>query len=360
MIEYKHQIAWLNGAKFVAILAVMIDHTNGVLYTNQDIAYVSYFSVSLFIILSGMTSYLSNLHHAKNGLGGIIRSCRNIVIAYCIAVVIYMIVITHRFDFTAYLFHLINFNISGPHYFVLLYIQLMIVNGFLFNLLQKCPRSIKGYLCELLIMIGIIVLSVWTTNHTNILNVYGGGGKFLGGTYLILYYFGMLVMRHGWLEETMIIKSIIAFVVPGILWFIVWRYACVNGLKLDTYVPFGGGYNPPSITFMAFALCMLFMTFGVFTLLEQIEYVKNITLFASGIGRHSLYIFLYHRLILDYFLCKYMLNLLNQNRWLARVVFFALMIMGSILIEISIGCVQRFVKWVFSTEKYSYDRFKEF
>lgn len=26
---------WINGAKFIAILAVMVDHTNGVLYTNS-------------------------------------------------------------------------------------------------------------------------------------------------------------------------------------------------------------------------------------------------------------------------------------------------------------------------------------
>lgn len=349
-MEHKKQIAWLNGAKFIAILAVMIDHTYGVLYTKADIAYASYFSVSLFVILSGMTSYLSDLHHTDYGLKGIIRSCRNIVSAYCIAVVVYMIVITQGFDFSAYLAYLFNFNISGPHYFVLLYIQLMIVNGFFLSLLQKCPRSIKGYFCEMLIMIGIIVLSIWTTNHTNILNVYGGGGKLFGGTYLILYYFGMLVMRHGWLENTTMIKSVIALILPGILWFIVWRYACTNGLKLDTYVPFGDGYNPPSITFMTFGFCMLFMTFGFFTLLEQIECLKKISLFICGIGGHSLYIFLYHRLLLDCFLHKYMTSLLDANRWLARIVFFAVMIAGSVLIEIGIDYIQKLIKWVYNRE----------
>lgn len=70
MMKYKSQIAWLNGAKFVAILAVMVDHTNGVLYSNWSIAYASYFSVSLFIILAGMTSYFSGLHHAENDFKG--------------------------------------------------------------------------------------------------------------------------------------------------------------------------------------------------------------------------------------------------------------------------------------------------
>lgn len=348
MMQHKRQIAWLNGAKFLAILAVMVDHTNRILYTNQNIAYASYFSVSLFIILSGMTSYLSGLHHTENNHWGVFRSCRNIVSAYCIAVAIYMIVGTHGFDFLAYLSYLVNFNISGPHYFVLLYIQLMLVNGFLFNLLQKCPRSIKGYFYEILSMIGIIVLSSWTTNHTNIMNVYGGGGKLFGGTYLILYFFGMIVIRHGWLENTTLIKSALALVVPGALWFVVWRYACSNGLRLDSFVPFGDGFNPPSITFMTLGLCMLFMTFGMFTLLEQMKYIKKAALFVCGIGRHSMYIFLYHRLILDYFLRKYVTNLLDINILLAWIVFFTMMIAGSVLIEISIGYIQKSIKWMFS------------
>ena len=56
----KKQITWLNGAKLMAILAVMVDHTNGMLYTKPDVAYASYYSVSLFVILLGMTSYLSD------------------------------------------------------------------------------------------------------------------------------------------------------------------------------------------------------------------------------------------------------------------------------------------------------------
>ena len=95
----------------------------------------------------------------------------------------------------------------------------------------------------------------------------------------------------------------------------------MNDLKLDEYVSFGVGYNSPSITFMTFALCMLCMTFGVFTLLEKIKYLKKASLFACKIGQHSLYIFLYDNLFLGCFLGKYMIGLPGRNRWLARIVF---------------------------------------
>lgn len=80
------QILWLNCSKTVAVLAVLVDHTNGVLYTNQDIAYASYFSVSLFIIISGLTSYFSNSSGKKVSGGGEIypemqKNC--IIILYC-------------------------------------------------------------------------------------------------------------------------------------------------------------------------------------------------------------------------------------------------------------------------------------
>ncbi len=91
----KKEIKWINCAKLVAILAVMIDHTNGILYTNPDIAMLSYFSVSLFIIISGMMSFFSNERHEELKWFQIfIRSSKNILLAYLIANAVYLIYIT--------------------------------------------------------------------------------------------------------------------------------------------------------------------------------------------------------------------------------------------------------------------------
>lgn len=58
-ISDNRRIYWVDIAKFLAILAVMTDHTNGVLYSSHYIAYMSYFSVSLFILMMGVTSVCS-------------------------------------------------------------------------------------------------------------------------------------------------------------------------------------------------------------------------------------------------------------------------------------------------------------
>lgn len=343
-MEDKHQITWINGAKLVAIIAVLIDHTQRVLYQNLDIAEATYFSVSLFIILSGMTSYLSDLRHDKLSGGGqnYIHKVTPLLTAYCVATAIYMIATTYEFDLAIYVSNLIHFSATSPFYFIMVYLQLMLVNRFLFNFLQKCPNSIKGYLYEFLMMIGIIVFSGWTSNYTNILDLYGGGGKLLGGTYLIMYYLGMIFIKHGWLEKVKIVKSLFALIVPGIVWFMLWKCVCTYGMLLDNYIPLSVSKNPPGITCMLCGGCVLFIVYGFFTLLEQIRGLKKVVQLLSEGGKHSMYIYLYHYLVYENYLMRYMGNLPAQNIWAARIVFLLTMFFVPILIEIFIKYIRQF------------------
>lgn len=61
-----NRIKWIDCAKAVAIIAVVLDHCNGLLYTNALIAQSSYFSVSLFVLLSGMSANLSSSNRKKH------------------------------------------------------------------------------------------------------------------------------------------------------------------------------------------------------------------------------------------------------------------------------------------------------
>ncbi len=44
----KKSVVWIDCAKFLAILAVLIDHGKGILYEGETIQYISFFSVSVF------------------------------------------------------------------------------------------------------------------------------------------------------------------------------------------------------------------------------------------------------------------------------------------------------------------------
>ena len=136
------KISWISAAKFVAILAVLTDHTNRVLYVNQDIAMGSYFSVSLFIILSGMTSYMSIQRHQMGWFQTFLHLSRKIVEAYCISVFIYQIVAYRYFDFLTYFKILLSFN--GPRYFVLLYLQLVFVAKAMYSMVNYAEKFAGG------------------------------------------------------------------------------------------------------------------------------------------------------------------------------------------------------------------------
>lgn len=67
------RIQWIDCAKAVAIVAVAVDHSNRVIYTNPAIAKASYFSVTLFILLSGITTQkmsANKIHMSLRGGGG--------------------------------------------------------------------------------------------------------------------------------------------------------------------------------------------------------------------------------------------------------------------------------------------------
>lgn len=350
MMNEKTQLKWLNCSKAFATLAVITDHTNQILYSNQDIAYASYFSVSLFILIAGITSYMSNENKVekqnKGFIASYLHSIKKIVYAYLISVAVQMFFQLGYFNFVEYLNYVIHFNISGSHYFVLLYIQIMLANTFLFRLLKKCDKDYKGYTYEFIILIVITVFASWSTNYSNILNVYGAGGKLLGATCLILYYLGMLIAKHECLKNSSLTKNITVLCICGFIYFFYWRFVCENGLIIDSYLPFGTGGNPPGISFSIFALCMLGISFGLVSILERNKYTKIIVDIFSKMGRYTLYIFLYHLLILNSILEVYFKSLISYNIGLATIVYFAFMIVIPILIQLIISRIQKFIVMV--------------
>lgn len=130
----------------------------------------------------------------------------------------------------------------------------------------------------------------------------GGGQYILGSTYLALYYLGMVfcckvVIVHreiGSLKKE-VLKTI-GFFIPLALWF---TFIYFDRLKIDKHLPFGDGYNPPSISTFLYAILMGLFLWKLLTILEHLKnkQLNRILSFASALGNASLYIFLYHLLV---------------------------------------------------------------
>lgn len=106
----------------MAIIAVLVDHTYYVLYRNYNITILSFFSVSLFILLMGITTYISEAKHQNKYSGIELGRVNRILVPYIIATFIYKLVIDYFFDFKTFMLRLVYFNASDPFYFVLLYL----------------------------------------------------------------------------------------------------------------------------------------------------------------------------------------------------------------------------------------------
>lgn len=343
MSRGNENIAWINCAKFIAILAVLTDHAGGVAEFTQDIMQLSYFSVTLFILLSGMTSYLSITRHGYGWFKTFIKMSQTITVAYCFAVFIYQVYLYRYFDISIYGKYLFHFDISGPHYFVLLYLQLAIISKALWHLASFCHGKYE-MLWEILSLVPIVFIAYLTTNFSNIFDVYGGGGKLLGGTYLIVFYWGMLLAKHydAW-GRCNITKSIMISVLSIALAYIWWRFECRDCFHIDSLIPFGAGFNPPSITSITMAIIMLFVSYGIFTIFEQCRYTKYMTAFVSWLGKYTLYIFLYHKLFLGWILARIEFQNI-QNIQIKRLTCFVFMIAGPIFMAEIIKLVKSFCR----------------
>lgn len=289
-----------------------------------------------------MLSYISNIKN-KNEIWkqNILRNINKIVISYSIATLIYLLLSLRFLDVKIYIETLISFNASGAMYFISLYIQLMISNKILYNFLYKLPKNKKGYLIEIYMFIFIVVFSFLTTRFTNIYNIYGGGGKILGGTYLILYYLGMLIAKHKLFRKRNIKNLFWLSIFSTILWLIISNNILLSIEKIDSkFFPIELTLNPPNITLVLYSIITLVMIYSIVNILEDIKIFNKIINFMAFIGKHTLYIFLYHILVYH----NILINIHIDNMWLKRVVYLSLMIGVPIIIEFLVNYIIKIFK----------------
>lgn len=298
------RIAWLDVAKFVAFFAVLMNHSGGFLYHSPLIWKFSLCCISLFVIISGMTSYLSNQRSQRTWFAEFLHSSKNIFSAYALALLIHQIADAADqgapilFDFEIYIQHLFRFDEPLQFYYVFLYLQLMLTSRFLYRCIEGFPERYR-LLCEIAGALLLLRFASFSIQYTNMFGLWGGGGKLLGGTYLFLYYLGMLLMKHGVFSFSSRKKSLL---IVGITTPLIglWLAPLLSPYEIDQYFPFGDGGNPPSVSVSVLALLVLFWVYGVSTLLQTVPVLRHCVAAAAFIGRHTLYLYLYQGFLYQY------------------------------------------------------------
>ena len=327
---------WLNCAKAAAIIAVLVDHSLGILYTDINIQVASDYDVSLFILSAGITSYISNSYSKLSWGKAYLKSIKKIFFAYLLCSAICLIIKTQGFDIGIFLEQLIHFSATLPLYFVFLYMQLMLASRLLYRILEKCPKNKVGYFQEFILFVILTCISSYTANYTNILNIYSGGGRVLGGTYLMLFYLGMLMAKHEWFVKESTLKSVLIWIISSVAWFVLWKNFAKVRWTVDVKVPLGEGYDCPSITLMVFSILTLFAIYGACKILEKNKITRKFVQIGSWLGEHTLYIFMYHLTFLYFWFMPY---LEIENIWLKRVVYMSLMIILPLIVEYIVNLI---------------------
>ena len=165
---------------------------------------------------------------------------------------------------------------------------------------QFCNRRKKSYIWHGATVILLGYISSLTIHYTYILPLHGGGRYLFGGTYLLLYYIGILFANFRLFCFSKGKRKAI-FLLAFCSWFVWWILICSGKLPFDSWFAayWGEGFNPPSVQFMVFAIIMLVVCYSFFSLLEEGKCVitKNIIYVITLVGKNTLYIFMYHLMI---------------------------------------------------------------
>jgi fucose 4-O-acetylase-like acetyltransferase len=329
----KNRAVWIDMAKTMAIIAVIVDHMSNRLYVNDAMQRVSSYSVGMFVICMGATSYWS-LNGGKTSKEYVKKRATSILGPYIMATVLCSTYYNRGFCFEKIINELIHFNASLPYYYVCLYLQLILITPVIIYYVARYCKGIGGIGYSVAGMLGLSVASYFLNTRTNILEVYGGGGKLFGGSYIVLLFVGVLLAH---VSDTLSRATIVWKVVLEIVSILVTIFiACLlyrrNDLLLnDTLL--GASTNPPGITIIVYSTAFSLLLFGLDVLISD-RIPRRIEMVFTVVGRRTLSIFLYHMLLFVVLSEQivYRFGLEIRNSRLRIVIYFGILILGSIIL----------------------------
>ena len=287
--------SWINVAKACAIVAVVIQHVKGTLYGQPEIWYAMWWAVPLFLTVGGY-----NVMNSYENRGYVVLKKRmlGIGIPYVVATILYHIRFEHHFNLYEVLLRLVHFDISGPLYYVAVYLQLVLITPVCIAVMRWCEaKNIKRrYAAAWLIIYGWCLLA---TARSNIFDIVLGGGRLFAGAWLFYWFVGMFIRRYEnkvklWLYSA---SRLTILTILLIVWQVVFIGYGVN-LELGQMFPGAGLVMTWANTAETFILFFWFKDVVTFWE-ERRGILAKIIAPVDYLERHTLYIFLYHMLFLS-------------------------------------------------------------
>lgn len=274
---------WLDLLKGIAMIAVVVDHLFSY-YQNLSIQHHTGFHVSLFILISGITSAISiqNRGGVVN-FSYILKRISKVFIPYLVATLFYCLYYQY-FDLLTIFKKIYTFSVAGPLYFVFFYIQLIAISYFIYKLINHS----KSKLFDIPLIIIFYLLAILFNRYKLINSFYGGSGVLFGGSFFFLYTLGFFIKKY---EKIISLKKFnILLLITSLITLSIFE---IFGLVSQSWS------NPANNWLIGYTLAVFSIILSFYQLfLSQIpKFLTPITL----IGKNSLYVFLYHTLVINIF-----------------------------------------------------------
>ena len=183
-----------------------------------------------------------------------------------------------------------------------------------------------------------MVLSIFarfSNLYTDISGIYAS--KLFGGSYILCMYIGMLVgLYYDKVKNMPKLKRYVWGFVCTISMIVIMYFIITKGFFMDKPALLGTDINPPGVTLLLFAVSILLTL-----CLWNAGVGKGIIFFRplELIGKHTLYIFLYHNLLMA---------ILNRfvdisTSWIKALLYYVTMIVVPICIEILLTRCKKFI-----------------
>lgn len=327
----------------MAIIGVVIDHCFGILYSNSYIIHASLFSTGLFVLLSGFSSYDASIGGRRISFKYQCKRIGVLYIQYAIATFVLVLYYNRFFDLKTYITDLLCFSVQAPYYFLLFFFQLKIVYPFLEAWCRICSRQQFSFIWHICTLAVTGLVSSFCICYTYVLPVHGGGQYLFGGTYLLLYYIGIVFAASGILE--LIKRKLKVVLCCGIFLSLTHVYLSRNGkLIIDTYFTtyLGDGSNPPGIQIIMYTIFVFLTLFACLQCLKEMEWGKRVVNFFSWYGKFTMSVFMYHLLVKDFIISTF--PVIEKNIWMLRVVLFLSMLGVPVLFAVVLKRIKKFLQ----------------
>jgi fucose 4-O-acetylase-like acetyltransferase len=279
------RIKWIDFLKGIAIIAVVLDHTNIFFprFLVQFVLWHTYFSVNWFIFLSGLLSGISLNKFRRVSLLSIstkfYKSKLWLVYWYLLVSIVYWIFSNSKFDIIILLNYVISFN-SGYHlYFLLILFQLFLLTPALYKLIYKLTKlSSRIIFIFLIIIFTLVLFPLDKPPWKSIQNFY-----FISWSYLAVYLLGVTYSFYYEKNNSLIMfLTIIVFVLSEI--YLIYKK---------------GSFAIGTVNIVLTVWSVAFLFTAMF-LIKKYHYNNIILKVIDHIGQKSLIIYLLHYFILKY------------------------------------------------------------